>query len=110
MSVGKQSYIITGYRFGEEFTNEYFEQDFRDEMEWEEDKPINEPFFITDGMNGGYTFFGFITLLGEGGWEEDIKELNLEPPNEGRIEEVFKRFFPQETIPEIKTYYLPHYH
>lgn len=98
-----------GCKFGEEFTEEFWEKDFRDEMEWEEDKPKNEPFFITDGMNGSYTFFGYITLLGDGGWDEEIKELNLESPNKNKIEEVFKELYPQETLPTIKTYYLPHY-
>jgi hypothetical protein len=56
MSVRVENYLIYGCKFGEEFKNDFCKQDFRDEMECDEDKPKDKPYFITDGMNGNYTF------------------------------------------------------
>lgn len=109
MSVRVEQYLIYGCKFGEEFTEEYWEKDFRDDTEWEEDKPKDQPFFITDGMNGDYTFFGIICQLSDGGDDDyDAKEIDF-PYNKEVIIEKFSELYPDTEIPEIKLYYLPHY-
>ena len=109
MSVRVENYLIYGCKFGEEFTEDYWEQDFRDEMEWEEDKPQDQPFFITDGMNGNYTFFGLICQLSDGGDDDyEAKEINFEH-NERAVVEKFSELYPDMEIPAIKLYYLPHW-
>jgi len=110
MSVQVQNYLIHGIKFGEDFTNEYWEKDFRDEMEWNRNRPQHQPFFITDGMCGNYTFFGFIVQLSDG-WEEP-KEVELDLDfNKNLILEKLKELYPELEIKEdqIKTYYLPHW-
>lgn len=110
MSTRKETYIIFGCKFGEEFTKEYWRKDFYDEMEWGKNKPKNKPFFISDGMNGDYTFFGVINQLSKGGDDEDYKEIEISPDFEPfDIEEKFKELYPNEELPEIKIYYLPHW-
>ena len=110
MSVRVEHYLIYGCKFGEEFTEEYWEKDFRDDMEWDKNKPKDQPFFITDGMNGDYTFFGLICQLSKGSWDEDCeaKEIDFKHNKEIVIEK-FSELYPDMEIPEIKLYYLPHY-
>jgi hypothetical protein len=109
MSVRKENYLIYGCKFGEEFTNEFWEQDFRDEMEWDEDKPNDKPYFITDGMNGNYTFFGFICQLSDGGDDDyEAKEINFQYDGEA-IREKLLELYPDMELPINKLWYLPHY-
>ena len=52
-----ENYIIYGLKFGEDFTKDFWEKDFSDEMEWDKNKSKDKPFFISDGMNCDYTFY-----------------------------------------------------
>ena len=112
MSVRKEAYIIFGLKLNEEVTEEYWEKDFMDETEWDKNKPKDKPFFITDGMNGLYTFFGFIQELNNGGYdfEEEITEIKNDFKASDVISE-FKNLFPEITANEwdVKLYYLPHF-
>ena len=112
MSVRKEAYIIFGLKLNEEVTEEYWKKDFRDETEWNKNKPKDKPFFITDGMNGDYTFFGFIQELNNGcyDFEEKITEIKVYfEPKEVILE--FKKYFPEINIKEwnVKFYYVPHF-
>jgi hypothetical protein len=112
MSVRKEVYIIFGLKLNGQITEEYWEKDFRGETEWNENKPKNKPFFITDGMNGDYTFFGFIQEINNGKYdfEEEITEIKYDYNAEEVIEE-FKKLFPEITANEwdVKLYYVPHF-
>jgi hypothetical protein len=109
MSVRKEDYLIYGCKFDEEFTEDFWEQDFRDEMEWDEDKPKDKPYFITDGMNGDYTFFGFICQLSDGGDDDyEPKEIDFQY-NQRVIMEKFSELYPDMELPNIRLWYLPHY-
>ena len=112
MSVRKEAYIIFGLKLNEQITEEYWEKDFRDETEWDKNKPKDKPFFITDGMNGDYTFFGFIQELNNGRYdfEEEITEIKNDFKASDVISE-FKNLFPEITANEwdVKLYYLPHF-
>lgn len=109
MSVRVENYLIYGCKFGEEFTREFWEQDFRDEMEWDEDKPNDKPYFITDGMNGDYTFFGFICQLSDGSDDDyEAKEIDFQY-NERAIMEKLWELYPDMELPNITLWYLPHY-
>jgi hypothetical protein len=109
MSVRVENYLVYGCKFGEEFTEEYWEKDFRDDTEWDEDKPTDKPHFITDGMNGNYTFFGFICQLSDGGDDDyEAKEIDFSY-NENQVKEKLCELYPEMEIPDIKLYYLPHY-
>lgn len=112
MSVRKEAYVIFGLKLNEKTTEEYWDKDFRDETEWDKDKPKEEPFFITDGMCGNYTFFGFIQVINNGRYdfEEEIIELEYHF-NVSDILSEFKKFFPEKIVSEedVKMYYLPHY-
>ena len=109
MSVSVEHYLIYGCKFGEEFTEEYWEKDFRDDMEWDKTKPKDQPFFITDGMNGGYTFFGLIYQLSSGSdYEDKEKEIDFKYSPYPVMEKLWE-LYPGMEIPEMKLYYLPHY-
>ena len=45
-----ENYIIYGLKFGEDFTKDFWEKDFSDEMEWDKNKSKDKPFFISDGI------------------------------------------------------------
>lgn len=109
MSVRVENYLVYGCKFGDAFTEEYWEKDFRDDTEWDKNKPKDQPFFITDGMNGDYTFFGFICQLSNCSYYEDkVKEINFNY-NENQVKEKLCELYPGMEIPDIKLYYLPHY-
>ena len=110
MSTRIENYIIYGLKFGEDFTNDYWEKDFRDEMEWDKTKPKDKPFFITDGMNGEYTFFGFITQLSNGGDDAEETEINLSFTKVEIISR-FYELYPDAKIKDedIKMFFLPHW-
>jgi hypothetical protein len=112
MSTRIKRYIIYGIKFGEEFTEDFWKKDFYDNMSWDKDKPSDEPFFITDGMNGMYTFFGFIQELDNGQYdfEEEITEIRNEY-DAYEIIDAFKLLYPDANIvtSDVKMYYLPHY-
>ena len=114
MSVRKETYIILGFKFDSEFTEDYWEKDFRDETEYHGKNDNGKIMFITDGMNGNYTFFGQITELGtRGDWYEDqIKEIDI--PRDMKCIEIFQKFkqyYPESDlqVKDVKLYYLPHY-
>lgn len=109
MSVRKENYLIYGCKFGEEFTREFWKKDFRDEMEWDEDKPKDKPYFITDGMNGDYTFFGFICQLSNGGDDDyEAKEIDFQYDEKAILLKLWE-LYPNTELPDIKMWYLPHY-
>lgn len=111
MSTKIESYLIYGLKFGEEFTNEFWNKDFRDEMEWNENKPKDKPFFVTDGMNGAYTFFGFITQLTNGNYDDlQEKEIDLSFTKVEIISK-FYELYPDEKVmdEDIKMFFLPHW-
>ena len=110
MSTRIENYIIYGLKFGEDFTNDFWEKDFRDEMEWDKNKPEDKPFFITDGMNGDYTFFGFITQLSNGWDDAEETEINL-GFTKAEIIVKFYELYPDAKIidEDIKLFFLPHW-
>lgn len=110
MSVTKEIYLVLGIKFGEDFTNAYFNSECFDDLEYSgnEDKLS----FIFDGMNGLYTFFGIVTQLSNGEYEEETKELNLLFNfDKNQIVQEFKNLFPAYEVSEqdVKLYYLPHW-
>jgi hypothetical protein len=110
MSTRVEKYIIYGLKFGEDFTKEYWKKDFYDAMEWNKNKPSDKPFFLTDGMNGSYTFFGFITEL-HNGWDEiEEKEINLSC-TKAELVHRFYELYPDSILvdEDIKLYFLPHW-
>lgn len=110
MSTRVESYLIYGVKFKEEFTENFWEQEFYDDEVWDKSKPKDKPFFITDGMNGDYTFFGFITELSNGWDDAEEKEINLES-NKQEIISKFHELYPDMKITEedIKLFFLPHW-
>jgi len=110
MSTRVENYLIYGLKFGENFTRDYWEQKFRDNEDWCEKKPKDQPFFITDGMNGDYTFFGFITKLSNGFDDEEEQEINLSF-TKFEIISKFYNLYPDAKIndEDIKLYFLPHW-
>lgn len=109
MSVRKERYLIYGCKFEEEFTVDFWQKSFRNEMEWDKNKSTDQPYFITDGMNGDYTFFGFIFQLSNG-WDDDYeaKEIDFQY-NEKVIMEKLWELYPGMELPNIRLWYLPHY-
>ena len=112
MSVLRKSYIIYGLKLSKKITEDYAEIYFRDSTEWNKKRPKNKPFFITDVMNGEYTFFGFIQELNNGKY--DFEEEIIEIKNDFKAIEViskFKNFFPEISAKEfdVKWYYVPHF-
>lgn len=116
MSVRKETYLIYGFKFGESFTDEYFDnEDLYSQFEYNRrNGDDGKILFLSDGMNGMYTFFGYILSLSDGGdWYEDmIKKIPFIPSELNS--EIFAKF--QEHYPEvpvsmddIKLYYVPHY-
>ena len=112
MSVRKEVYIIFGVKLSEQLTREYWEKPFSNDTEWNKNKPNGKPFFISDGMNGLYTFFGYVQQINDGSYdfEEHITELNFNYDKSTIIDEI-ARFFPELTVNEcdVKFYYLPHF-
>jgi hypothetical protein len=112
MSVRKEVYVIFGLKLNEQITEDYWEKNFRDKMEWNNRKPKDKPFFITDGMNGLYSFFGFIQEINNGcyDFEEDITELKYDFDKSTIVDE-FSKLFPEVVVGEndVKLYYLPHF-
>lgn len=112
MSIRKEVYVVFGLKLSEKITEDYWRKDFRDDTEWDENKPKNKPFFITDGMNGSYSFFGFIQQLNNGSYdfEEDITELQYDFDKSVVVNE-FLKLFPEIKIDksDVKMYYLPHF-
>lgn len=112
MSTRIERYIIYGIKFGEEFTEDFWKKDFYDDECWDKDKPEDEPFFITDGMNGSYTFFGFIQELDNGHYdfEEEITEIRREYGAHDVIDK-FNLLYPGANIvtSDVKMHYLPHF-
>ena len=110
MSVDKETYLIYRIKFGEEFTNNYWKQDFYEEREWDKSKLKDKPYFISDGMSGEYTFFGFITQLSNGEYEEEVKEIDLDFSYVIVARELCQ-LYPNLKVSkeDIRLYYLPHY-
>jgi hypothetical protein len=104
MSTRLENYIIYGIKLGEEFTEEYWEKDFYPEMEYDKSKEF-KPLFLTDGMNGNYTYFGFIKDLNEDN-ETVLETIKLNP---FEIQNKFNELYPEMTMPEIKLYHVPHW-
>ena len=110
MSTRVESYLIYGLKFGEDFTRNYWEQEFRDNEEWNNEKPKDKPFFISDGMCANYTFFGFITELSNG-WD-DAKEQEIDLSfTKVEIISKFYELYPNAEIndEDIKMFFLPHW-
>ena len=116
MGVRKEEYIVIGCKLGRKFTKALFKKSDEDweafeSNSWNKKKP-KQIGYIVDGMSGEYTFFGFIKQLSDG-WEDMNTEIIVfeEPTDEKRkeVEEKFKEMFPDEEMPPIKMYYLPHY-
>jgi hypothetical protein len=115
MSVSKETYIVYGFRFGKEFTEDYWNKDFYDDTEyWNAERDAGKLKFITDGMNGWYTFFGQIIEIRTRGdfYEDKIQEIDLSVlRSKKEIYDEFIKLYPdlEITHDEIKLYYLPHY-
>lgn len=114
MSVRKETYLIYGLKFDGDFTKEYWEKDFREETEYFDKQDSGKIMFLTDGMNGDYTFFGQIIELGNRGdwYEDEIKEVELNTfRSQAIIYSEFMKLYPESEIKitDIKLYYVPHY-
>lgn len=114
MSVSKETYIIKGFKFGKEFTKDFWNKDFRDDLEYWDKEDNGKIKFLSDGMNGDYTFFGqIIEISTRGDWYEDeIKEIDLTKTIASTtILEKFKELYPcsELEIQDVKLYYVPHY-
>ncbi len=114
MSVSKETYIVLGIKFGEDFTNNLWGESFYESEVYSVKYDSGKIKFLTDGMNGDYTFFGQIIELGtRGDWYEDkIKELDLgNTVSRDEIIEKFKTFYPnlEVSVDDVKLYYVPHY-
>lgn len=114
MSVRREEYIIWGYKLGEEFTKALWRRidytDLDSKYGWGKEQSLGIR-FLTDGMSGGYTFFGYIKQLSDG-WEENsvITEIQkTTKEQEWEIAGKFAELFPAESMPEIKVYHVPHY-
>jgi len=112
MSVSKETYIVLGIKFGEEFTRDFWNSEFYPREEYFDEN--NKLKFLSDGMNGDYTFFGQIIELCTGGdwYSDEIKDLDLENPvSREEILEKFRGFYPdfEVSVDDIKLYYVPHY-
>lgn len=110
MSTRVENYLIYGLKFGEEFTHQYWKKDFYDKEEWDSQKRKDEPFFLTDGMNGDYTFFGFIIELSNSCDDAEEKEIDLSF-TKAEIVAKFYKLYPDSQISDedIKLYFLPHW-
>jgi len=110
MSIRIEKYIIYGIKFGEEFTKEFWKKEFYDKEVWEKSKPKDKPYFLTDGMSGEYTFFGFIQELSDGFNEPEEKVINLSFTDVVLISRLYE-LYPDIEIntDDIKMYFLPHY-
>lgn len=110
MSTRVEEYLIYGLKFGKDFTRDLWEQDFCDNEQWNKEKPKDKPFFITDGMCGNYTFFGFITELSNR-WD-DAKEQEIDLSfTKVEIISNFNKLYPNVEIndEDIKLFFLPHW-
>lgn len=116
MSVRREEYIVLGCKLNEEFTDNLFKGDetfyekILGEYGWKKNNEYKIQMLI-DGMNGDYTFFGFITQLNNG-YEEnyDITEiLEITFEQKELIKLKFNELFPDIKMPEIKAYHVPHY-
>lgn len=110
MSTRVENYLIYGLKFGEEFTKDFWEQEFYDKEVWDKRKPKDKPYFITDGMNGNYTFFGFITELSNGWNDAEEQEINLSVTKVEIISR-FYELYPYAKIKDedIKMFFFPHW-
>lgn len=103
MSTRITNYLIYGFKLDSEFTEEYWNSENFDQYEFDSSK-LDEPLFLTDGMNGEYTYFGFIKELDM----EEATEINLNYNKQAVIDK-FSELYPSITIPEIKLIALPHW-
>lgn len=103
MSTRITNYLIYGFKLDSEFTDEFWKSENYDKYDSYSRKE-NEVRFLTDGMNGEYTYFGFIKELDS----DKTVELNLNY-NKQDIIDLFSKLYPSITIPEIKLISLPHW-
>jgi len=115
MSVRKEKYLIKGIKLGEGFTEKYLDSEIYDELEYS-DKDRNKLTlrFLSDGMNGQYTFFGQIQELLEAKdfYEDKIQEVKVFDFTNSYIAEEFNKHFPNEqeiAENDVKIYYVVHY-
>lgn len=104
MTTRVEYYIIYGIKLDEQFTLDYWNKDFYDEMEYDKSKAF-KPLFLTDGMNRDYTYFGFIKPLDN--YKETVLGFTLSDSID--IRNKFNELYPKMTIPEIKLYHVPHW-
>ena len=103
MSTQVTNYLIYGFKLDSEFTTDFWESDYYDKYDSYSRKE-DEVRFLTDGMNGEYTYFGFIKELDT----EEASEIILNY-NKQEIIDKFTELYPSITVPEIKLISLPHW-
>lgn len=108
MGVTRQEYLIVGCKFEDkEFIKQYWDmEDLRDELEFNDN-----PWILSDGMNGDYMFFGKIEEL-TNGYDENYTITQFNKIMDHEHEEIklkFQEVFPDVEMPEICTYHVPHY-
>ena len=116
MGVNREEYIVIGCKLGKKFTKKLWKRvdedsELESQYNWNE-KREKRAQYITDGMSGEYTFFGLIKQLSDGFDGENTDIIEFEEPTaekKQQVEEKFKELFPNEEMPPIKMYYLPHY-
>lgn len=103
MSTQVTNYLIYGFKLDSEFTTYFWDSENYDKYDFDSSKP-EQPLFLTDGMNGEYTYFGFIKELDT----EDAVEINLNYDKELVVDK-FKELYPHLLVPEVKLISLPHW-
>jgi len=115
MGVDREEYVVIGCCLDDKFTKKLWKREDRDEIDelycWEKERE-DQIQYLTDGMSGQYTMFGFIRQLSDGQGDENYEMIEFEEPTSAKKQEIAKKFkelFPEEKMPEVKMYYLPHY-
>lgn len=110
MSVQKEIHIVYGYKLDEKFTELYWESELYETHEFQTNDDKNFK-FLSDGMNGDYTFYGYIEKI-HGGWvwEEEDKIIDLAKlPSEKSLIEFFEFYFSKDYLLKAQLFYVPHY-
>lgn len=114
MGVRKEEYNVIGVKFNQE---EYLklntgDKSLQDILEEYSERESKERYIIYDGMSGEYLLFGIIEQLSDG-WNGNIE--NIIEFNQPSVEQfthivtMYNKIFPDNVIPMIKNYYVPHF-
>ena len=117
MGVRREEWLVTGFKLDQEWIQDTIGEDRNEEMESELDnrevfKKTGIAGILSDGMCGEYTFFGICKQISDG-WEGESSEIiELSMPTNGQIEQIhnnWAKYFGDNEMPPIKTYFVPHF-